>query len=112
MYGTDLYNFTGSNQTTQSLVRGGELCAWGDAAQADTADIVVKLSPYMQAVAEPWWSPQSVTSGVDPDEDRMHVQRCRMVGRGIRSHPIYYFSSFCLPEFVVQIPSWEPPTRS
>lgn len=33
MYGTDLFNFTGNNATTQALILGGELCAWGDAAQ-------------------------------------------------------------------------------
>ena len=70
---------------------------------ADSADIILKLSPYMQAVAEPWWSPQTATSGVSPDENRMHVHRCRILARGIRSHPIYYFSSYCLPEFNVSL---------
>lgn len=36
MYGTDLFNFTGSNATTQKLILGGELCAWGDAAQGES----------------------------------------------------------------------------
>lgn len=64
----------------------------------------------MQAVAEPWWSPQAATSGVTPDEDRMHSQRCRILARGVRSHPIYYYSSYCLPEYNVTLPAWEPAT--
>lgn len=108
MYAVDLWNFTGaSNASVRALVRGGELDAWGDAAQTDSGDLIVRLSPYMQAVAEAWWSPRNATSGVAPDEQRMHVHRCRMAARGVRSHPIYYFSSYCLPEFAVALPAWE-----
>ena len=74
---------------------------------ADSADVILTLSPYMQAVAESWWSPQSATHGVSPDEDRMHVQRCRVLARGVRSHPIYYYSAYCLPEYNVTLPAWD-----
>lgn len=122
MYGTDLWNFTGwnvtvgngtsSNTTNTSvlqgaLVYGGELCAWDDAAQTDSGDLWMSLTPYLIGVAEPWWSPQSMTSGVQPDEGRAHAHRCRMGVRGIPSHPIYAFGTYCQFEYEPLLAQWD-----
>jgi hexosaminidase len=100
MHQTDLANFTGGEDPrVAALVQGGELCAWGDAARVDSADLLVELLPYMIGVAEAWWSPRSATSGVAPDEERAHVHRCRLIARGLPSHPIYSFGNFCPTEW-------------
>jgi hexosaminidase len=107
MYQVDPFNFTGGNNTAQQqLVKGGELCAWDDAAETDSGDIWMQLTPYMIGVAEAWWSPQSFTSGNSPDETRAHIHRCRMVQRGIPSHPIYSFGTYCPFEYAPQLASW------
>ena len=46
MYETDLYNFTGSNTTLQALILGGELCAWGDAAQGGSHSFYSMLDTF------------------------------------------------------------------
>jgi hexosaminidase len=108
MYMTDLWNFTGGNTTQQAdLVLGGELCAWDDAAQTDSGDLWISLTPYMIGVAEAWWSPQSMTSGVNPDEERAHAHRCRMGARGIPSHPIYAYGTYCPFEYEPPLASWD-----
>jgi hexosaminidase len=110
MYRTDLFNFTGGNVTAQAdLVLGGELCAWDDAAQTDSGDLWMSLTPYMIGVAEPWWSPQEATSGVDPDEERAHAHRCRLGARGIASHPIYAFGTYCPVEYAPPLAAWDAP---
>ena len=107
MYQTDLANFTGNTSEAIALVKGGELCAWDDAAQTDSSDILLSLSPYMIGVSESWWSPQTFTSSADPDEERAHQHRCRMLARGIPSHAIYWFSAYCPIEWAQQ--AWIPP---
>jgi hexosaminidase len=108
MYGTDLLNFTGGNVSSQAaLVLGGELCAWDDAAQTDSGDLWMSLTPYMVGVAEAWWSPQAATSGVTPDESRAHAHRCRMGARGIPSHPIYAFGTYCDVEYEPPLAPWD-----
>jgi hexosaminidase len=112
MYKTDLWNFTNGNDTSaQAYVLGGELCAWDDAAQTDSGDLWISLTPYMIGVAEPWWSPQSMTSGIDPDEERAHAMRCRMTARGIPSHPIYAFGTYCPFEYEPILSTWSAPER-
>ena len=106
----DLSNFTGNTSAALAHVRGGMLCEWGDAAETDASDLVVQLTPYLLGVAEAWWSPQAVTSGVAPDEARAHAQRCRMVARGLQSHPIWgvpYEPSFCAFEAEAVLAPWE-----
>ena len=41
MYETDLSNFTGGNTSAGHLVRGGEICAWDDAAGTDSGDLAM-----------------------------------------------------------------------
>ncbi len=102
-----MYNFTCGNDTSlASYVLGGELCVWDDAAQTDSGDLWMSVTPYMIGVSEPWWSPQSMTSGVSPDENRAHAHRCRMAARGIASHPIFWYGTFCPFEYVVPLPMW------
>ena len=110
MYATDLANFTNNNTEAVSMVKGGLLAAWDDAAETDAGDLVIELTPYILGVAEAWWSPQAVTSGATPDESRAHVHRCRMVARGLPSHPIWgvpYEPSFCAREAEAVLSSWE-----
>lgn len=108
MYRTDLFNFTGGTQPgAQALVLGGELCAWDDAAQTDSGDLWMSMTPYMIGVAEAWWSPQRATSGVSPDENRAHAHRCRMGARGIPSHPIFAYGTYCPFEYEPLLASWD-----
>ena len=110
MYATDLYNFTGNSSEALQHIKGGMLCEWGDAAETDGSDVAVQLTPYLLGVSEPWWSPQSVTSGAVPDDTRAHVHRCRMVARGLQSHPIFgvpYEPVFCAREAEAVLAPWE-----
>jgi hexosaminidase len=99
MYSTDLANFTGNSTAALEHVLGGEICAWDDAAQTDSGDLLVSLTPYMLGVGESFWSPQALTSGVTPDEGRLHQHRCRLVARGFATHPVFAFGTFCPFEY-------------
>ena len=101
MYAVDLHNFTGSSPATRPHVRGGELAVWDDAAQTDSADVMMSMTPYMLGVSEAWWSPQAATSGVEPDEGRLHDFRCKLVQRGLASHPVFAFGTACAREYEV-----------
>lgn len=101
MYATDLSNFTNATAARAALVQGGELCVWDDAAQTDSADLMVSLTPYILGVGEAWWSPRAATSGVAPDEGRLHNFRCKLVQRGMASHPVYAFGTSCPFEYEV-----------
>lgn len=110
MYGVDLFNFTGNTSDATARVKGGLLCAWDDAAESDAGDLVIELTPYLLGVSEAWWSPQAATSGVTPDDSRAHVHRCRMIARGLPSHPIFgspYEPSFCAREAEAVLAPWE-----
>lgn len=85
MYGTDPWNFTQTDVLKKKYVLGGELCAWDDAAITDSGNVVTALTPYLEAVAETWWS--TVQNGTEPDYERFSIQRCRTVVRGIPSNP-------------------------
>lgn len=101
MYSTDLANFTGNTSAAIARVLGGELAVWDDAAQTDSADVMVSITPFILGVGEAWWSPQAATSGVTPDEGRLHDQRCRLVQRGLASHPVFAFGTACPMEYEV-----------
>ena len=77
MYATDLANFTGATPELLDRVLGGELTAWGDAAQCDSGNVFTVLTPNIFALAESWWSPRSVTSGQDGGnaQPRMELHR-------------------------------------
>ena len=77
---------------------------WDDAAQTDSGDLMVSLTPFILAVGEAWWSPQAATSGVAPDAQRMHHHRCRLIARGVPSHPVFAYSSYCPLEYEVVLP--------
>lgn len=77
-----------------------QLCAWGDASESDSGDVVSALTPYVFGVSEAWWSPRSQTSGQAPDYGRAHNLRCRLGVRGIATHPIYWYGNYCPQEYV------------
>ena len=89
----NLSNFTGGNTSAGHLVRGGEICAWDDAAGTDSGDLAMQITPFIMGAAEAWWSPRAYTSGVAVDEGRAHHHRCRMGQRGMATHPIYAFGA-------------------
>ena len=95
MYAQDLSNFTGATPGNIDRVLGGELTVWGDAAQVDTQNVLMTATPNIFAVAESWWSPRSVTSGVAPSnaQPRMSLHRCRMAQRGVPSNAVYSFGA-------------------
>lgn len=106
MYSTDPTNATAPmSPAQQALVQGGELCAWDDAVTSDAGDILVDITPYLFAVAETWWSPTTVTHS-PPDLNRLHMARCRIVSRGVPSHPIYGFGAYCAFEYEAQLAPW------
>jgi N-acetyl-beta-hexosaminidase len=95
MYAQDLSNFTGAAPDNFDRVLGGELTVWGDAAQVDTQNVLMTATPNLFAVAESWWSPRSVTSGVAPSgaQPRMSLHRCRVAQRGVPSNAVYSFGA-------------------
>ena len=99
MYAIDLANFTKNTTENIARVKGGELCVWDDAAGTDSGDLSMQITPFIFAISEILWSPQSATSGVAPDESRAHVHRCRLGQRGYATHPIFSFSTWCPHEF-------------
>jgi hexosaminidase len=106
MYSTDPFNTTMPLTPQQeALVLGGELCAWDDAVTSDAGDVLVDITPYLYAVAETWWSPTSVTHQ-PPDQNRLHMARCRLVARGVPSHPVYGYGAYCAFEYAAPAPAW------
>lgn len=109
MYATDVHNFTGAANATQAqleLVKGGLLALWGDATESDAGDVLLQMTPYALGVSEAWWSPaswtQAAVAGGGPDGMRAHAQRCRMLQRGLPSHPIFgspYEPVACIYEY-------------
>jgi len=89
MYGTEPRNFTGSHRQKRKMI-GGELTVWDDTGVCDSASINTRLSPFLGAVAETWWSPSSVSEGQGPNfySNRYAAQRCRTVNRGLPSKPL------------------------
>ena len=66
-------------------VLGGGASMWGE--QVDDACIDQRVWPRASAVAERLWSPQSVDNITDAT-NRIDLQRCRMVRRGIGAGPV------------------------
>lgn len=101
MYETDLANFTGAATDPALIERvlGGELAAWGDAAQVDSGNVWMTLTPNLFAVAESWWSPRSATSGrsATDAQPRLELHRCRVGARGVPANTIYSFGSVWAP---------------
>eukprot|EP00028_Trichosphaerium_sp_Am-I-7-wt_P007495 CAMPEP_0168533356 /NCGR_PEP_ID=MMETSP0405-20121227/17020_1 /TAXON_ID=498012 /ORGANISM="Trichosphaerium sp, Strain Am-I-7 wt" /LENGTH=543 /DNA_ID=CAMNT_0008559385 /DNA_START=519 /DNA_END=2147 /DNA_ORIENTATION=- len=81
MYATNPTDFSGT-ASEQALVLGGQLTVFDDAAITDSGNIITKITPYLGAVGETWWSdPQSL------DMTRFAAQRCRTIMRGVPSNP-------------------------
>lgn len=109
MYATDVQNFTGAASASQAQlqrVHGGLLALWGDATESDAGDVLLQMTPNAFGVSEAWWSPaawtQAAVSSGGPDGMRAHAQRCRMLQRGLPSHPIFgapYEPVACIYEF-------------
>mmetsp|Transcript_32032 Transcript_32032/g.53527 ORF Transcript_32032/g.53527 Transcript_32032/m.53527 type:complete len:99 (-) Transcript_32032:81-377(-) len=80
-----------ANLTTpsqQDLVVGGEVALWGE--YIDDLNILSNLYPRASAAAERLWSGQEVTQDAEAAQalDRLLVQRCRMVNRGVSASPV------------------------
>ena len=75
----------GLTDTQSSYIVGGEVCLWGE--YIDDVNIEQNVYPRASAVGERLWSPKTVTDTTDA-LNRLVVQRCRMVNRGVRSSPV------------------------
>jgi len=74
-----------SSQEQKDLVIGGEVALWGE--QVDDQNIISSLYPRACAGGERLWSAESVTD-TDSAEDRLIIQRCRLLNRGFSSAPV------------------------
>jgi hexosaminidase len=93
MYGYDPCN--GLNEQECSHIVGGEVCMWGEHVDEQNIDSIV--FPRACAVGERLWSASSVIDTTDA-HDRLLIQRCRLVQRGIRSSPVE--PGFCSTTYV------------
>jgi len=83
MYSYDPY--TNLTTTQQNQIVGGEVALWGE--YIDDTNIISNLYPRANSVGERLWSPSTVVDQTDA-LNRMYIQRCRMINRGINSAPI------------------------
>lgn len=67
-------------QEQRKLVLGGEVCMWGEQINANTIDS--RIWPRTAAIAERFWSPESVTN-VDDMYRRLHVVSIQLEGLGL-----------------------------
>lgn len=75
-----------TTSTSSQLVIGGEAALWGE--YIDDTNLQVNLYPRLNAVAEKLWSPVEKTSNATASTDRMFIQKCRLVNRGVKSAPV------------------------
>jgi hexosaminidase len=76
---------TGLNADQASRVVGGEGCLWGE--YIDETNIEQNIYPRACSVAERLWSPATTTDTTDA-LNRLVIQKCRLVNRGVRSSPV------------------------
>lgn len=93
MYGYDPTQ--GLSQAQADFIIGGEAAMWGE--YVDQTNLESAIFPKAAAVAERLWSPATVTDLTDANQ-RLLIQRCRMVERGYNSAPVQ--PSFCSVEYV------------
>lgn len=84
MYTYDPYQGI-SSLDQQSHIIGGEVSMWGE--HIDDLNIQSIVYPRASAVGERLWSPSNVKNPATALE-RLLIQHCRMVNRGIRSSPV------------------------
>eukprot|EP01038_Epipyxis_sp_PR26KG_P008863 gene8863-11956_t len=84
MYNYDPYMGI-TNTTQQALIYGGEVCLWGE--HVDDKNIESFMYPRASAAGERMWSLQTVTN-IDDALNRLLIQRCRLVARGVYSSPV------------------------
>jgi len=75
----------GLSSTQAALIYGGETCLWGE--YVDDNNMESSLYPRAAAVGERLWSPATVVDTTDA-LNRLVIQRCRMVNRGVRTGPV------------------------
>ena len=85
MYGYEPTSNLTSPSTQTPYIQGGETALWSE--YIDDNNMLQNIYPRAAAVAERLWSPQNTTD-VDGAEDRLLVQRCRLINRGIASSPV------------------------
>ena len=93
MYGYDPTSELTETQATKVI--GGEVAMWGE--HVDENNLMSIVYPRASAVGERLWSDASVTD-TDDALERLLVQRCRLVARGIRSSAIQ--PGFCTSTYV------------
>lgn len=81
----------------QDLIVGGETALWGE--YVDDNNIESSLYPRAATVAERLWSDKTQTADYTVALDRLLVQRCRLVNRGIHSAPVQP-GSYCEETYV------------
>ncbi|MCB0601149.1 MAG: family 20 glycosylhydrolase [Saprospiraceae bacterium] len=69
-------------------ILGGEACMWTEMVSAQTLE--GRVWPRMAAIAEKWWSPQSLTSDVKDMYRRLWITEEGLVRQGLQSHSNQY----------------------
>ena len=69
-------------------ILGGEACMWTEMVSAQTLE--GRIWPRMAAIAEKWWSPQSLTSDVGDMYRRLWLTEDDMIRQGLQSHSNQY----------------------
>eukprot|EP00602_Paraphysomonas_sp_CaronLab_P004172 CAMPEP_0185024066 /NCGR_PEP_ID=MMETSP1103-20130426/6975_1 /TAXON_ID=36769 /ORGANISM="Paraphysomonas bandaiensis, Strain Caron Lab Isolate" /LENGTH=505 /DNA_ID=CAMNT_0027556915 /DNA_START=40 /DNA_END=1557 /DNA_ORIENTATION=+ len=85
----------GLSETEAQLIIGGEVCMWGE--HIDENNIEGIVYPRAASVGERLWSPSTVVD-VDDAEERITMQRCRLINRGF--HPGAIQPGFCKETYV------------
>lgn len=96
-YKTNPGNWSGT-PAQQKKVLGGHVCAWDDAINGDSGNVLTLMFPQSAAVAEVLWSPESITSqGPGQAHGRMVAHRCRLVQRQVPAATVEI--GFCPVEY-------------
>lgn len=76
---------TGLSAQQASLILGGEAPLWAE--RIDEMNIEQNIYPRACSVAERLWSPSTTTDLTDA-QNRLVIQKCRLLNRGVRSAPV------------------------
>ncbi|XP_061997768.1 beta-hexosaminidase 1 [Rosa rugosa] len=86
------------DSSKQKLVLGGEVCMWGET--ADASNVQQTIWPRAAAAAERLWSRKESTSGKSSNETalpRLHYFRCLLNRRGVQAAPVENFYARSAP---------------